>query len=65
MQTARTEYNKIISNCSKKELSQIVSTPINKLTFVITNLDKEDKKEIKGYSKVNIVSIVNTNSTQV
>ena len=65
MQTARTEYNKIISNYSKKELSQTASTPINRLTFVATNLDKEDKEEIKGYSKVNIVSIVNTNSIQV
>ena len=62
MQIARTEYNKNISNYSKKEFSQTASIPINRLTFITINLDKEDKEEIKGYSKVNIVSIVNANS---
>ena len=65
MQTARTEYNKNVGNCPKKEFSQTTSTLVNRLTFVTTNLDKEDKEEIKRYSKVNIVSIVNTNNTQV
>ena len=65
MQTAGTEYDEIVSNRPKKELSQTASTPVNGLTFVATDSDEEDKEEIEGYGEVNVVSVVDANGARV
>ena len=65
MQTAGTEYDENVGNRPKKEFSQTASTPVNGLTFVATNSDKEDEEEIKGYGEVNVVGIVDANGARV
>ena len=58
----RTKYNKNVKRCFKPNVNLLVLIFINRLTFIITNLDNKDKEEIKGYKKVNMSSVINTNS---
>ena len=65
MLTARTEYNEIVENRPKKEVSILESSSISGLTFIVAALDNKSKdEEIEGYGKVSIVGIANANSTR-
>ena len=65
MLTTRMEYDKIVENRPKKEVSILESSSISRLTFIVAALNNESKdEEIEGYSKVSIVSVANANSAR-
>ena len=65
MQTAGTEYDENIDKRPKKEVSQPASTPVNGLTFVVSDSEDEDEEEIEGYGEVNVVSVADANGARV
>ena len=60
MQIVGIEYNKFLDGQPKTEISTW-SSLVGGLTFIDIELDNKDKEEIKGYSKVNVVGIVEAN----
>jgi hypothetical protein len=61
MKIVRTKYNKNLENRPKREVS-LVSNKVGVLSFVRSNLDNKDNiKEIEGYSVVNIVKVIKAN----
>ena len=42
-----------------------MSSLVARLTFIGIELDNEDKEKIKGYSKVNVVGIVEANAARM
>jgi hypothetical protein len=65
MKIARTKYNKNLENYSKREVS-LVLNKVGVLSFVGSDLNNKDNiKEIEGYSVVNIVEVVGANVVQI
>ena len=63
MLIARTEYDEIVENHSKKKVSALILSLVSGLTFVVTksNNKSKDEEEIERYSKVSVINIANAN----
>ena len=60
MQIVGTKYNKFLDRQPKTEISTW-SSLVEGLTFISIESNNKDKEKIKGYSKVNVISIVEAN----